>query len=322
MLKSVQDFTKNFFYEKPDKDDIRSVRYEPFKSRKTRNMAPKYHTIRSTARKNRVNRYTRPTSSSRNWNNKTNNKPWHFPRPPTSGIWDSCVKKLPSIKDYIHSVFSNDTETITHLQRSCEDITLQIRNSSRGRYNEHALLRQRIEQSKAFKTKVNELKYDKEQLEKLRRSRKMAPNGCLGDELSPKTIEDDRIFLLKNENRLLKRDLESTKNELDITKKRLEFTLDKNTKYAKEISDLKIQLNDYKLMKLAAKTAPYVERESDIFTQQPNLRSDKLNSEFPFEKGTTEPLHHVSRPARDNFDNLSPISVDYSRYSDSPDIIR
>lgn len=320
MLKSVQEFTKNFFYEKPEDENTRPIKYEPYRSRRPRNMASKYYRISSHARRNRPTRYEHHTSTKKAASTTPQTLNWKLPERPSTGILHRCMKKLPGIKSYIHSVFSNDSDTINHLQKSCEDITLQIRNDDRGRYNEDARLRRRIQQSKAFKTKLHELKYDKEQLEKLRRARKMAPNGLIADELSPKSIENDRIYLLKNENRLLKRDLESTKNELDITKKRLDFTLGKNAKYAQEISDLKLQLNDYKLMKLAAESSQKVEKTNDIFARQPNLHNDKLDDDFPFD-AKAGALHRENRPAKENFDNLSPISVDYSRYSDSPDVI-
>ena len=309
MLESLQEFTKNFFYDSPDHNNKKP--YEPYHSRRLKKVSPNYQSIRANSRRNRIQK---PTSSNYNFNARRRSDIDEGLQYYRSSSNSSSVKgpsRLNRMKNYLMSIFSNDTETINSLKKSCHNISVRRRNTNFDTNNSYLNIKQRIENSDAFRSKLSELKYDKEQLQNLRRSTYrntiMVPN----ENMSHKNLDEDKVFLLRNENRLLKRDLKAKTSELDTTKQRLELALEKNRKYAKDINELKIRLNDY-----------IIENDKSSMRHDTLLNPPTLGK--PFEKKLGQDAnvnkYNITIDLNNNgnmSDSISPVRVDFSRYSDN-----
>lgn len=309
MLESLQEFTKNFFYDLPDHNNKKP--YKPYNTTRSKRVSPNYQSIRVNSRRNRIQK---PTNNNYYFDHRRrsdiNDGSQHYE---LSGNSSSMrhTSRLNRMKNYLMSIFSNDTETINSIKKSCHNISVRRRNTNFDTNNSYLNIKQRIENSDAFRAKLSELKYDKEQLQNLRRSTYrnsiMTPN----ESMSHKNLDEDKVFLLRNENRLLKRDLKAKSSELDITKQRLELALEKNRKYAKDINELKIRLNDYILE-----------------NNKTSMRNDTLLNPRPLRKPyedhlgrkTNENKHNITTDLNNNgnaSDSISPVRVDFSRYSDN-----
>ncbi|SMN21004.1 similar to Saccharomyces cerevisiae YPR174C Protein of unknown function [Maudiozyma saulgeensis] len=315
MLDSIQELTKSFFYDSPKQNDGVQVPYVPYKTRRTRNTAPKYDSIRTNPRRNRVRKSTtsgiKKSRDLRDSRSLTNERSTSCRNGNFGGTLKSYSTKLSNLKDYLFSIFSNDTETMENLKESCHNISVRRKNTNFNSNNSYLNIKQRIENSEAFRSKLYELKYDKEQLKNIRRFNTFNSVLVPKENLSPRSLDDDKIFLLKNENRLLKRDLKSITNELDIVKKRLDFTLEKNRNYMKEINELKLQLNNYNLENSRTYS------RNDVLSNPSRL--GKTSSRDTNRYRTESIDDRINTMINENIDtdNLSPVRVDFSRYSDN-----
>ncbi|CAB4255601.1 similar to Saccharomyces cerevisiae YPR174C Protein of unknown function [Maudiozyma barnettii] len=318
MLGSIQELTKNFFYDSSKQNGRADVPYEPYKTRRPRNIPPKYDSIRANSRRNRIQKSTAnnviKNKKFRDNRSSMNDEMIFYKNGNMSGSLKRYSRKFSNLKDYLFSIFSNDTETLENLKESCYNITVRRKNSNINSNNSYLNIKQRIENSKAFRSKLFELKYDKEQLQNLRRSKGFNPALVLKENISPRSIDDDKIFLLKNENRLLKRDLKSTVSELEVTKKRLNFTLEKNRNYMKKINELKLQLNDYKLENARTHT------KKDTLLNPPNLGKAYNKHIDRHRSESVDDNKNMMTNENIDTDNLSPVRVDFSRYSDNSNV--
>lgn len=311
MLGSLQEFTKSFFYDSQDHE--RKKPYEPYKNKRAKRESPKYQSVRANNRRNRV---LKPTNNSPVFNSRFRRdiherSEYDKVRDTTSRVRQPS--RLNRMKNYLMSIFSNDTETIDSMKESCHNISIRRRNTNFNTNNSYLNIKQRIENSEAFRSKLSELKYDKEQLHNLRRSAYGNPIVTSNENIPHKNLDEDKVFLLRNENRLLKRDLKAKEAELDVTKQRLELALEKNRKYAKNINELKMQLNDYKLEN------DKISIPNDTLYNPPPLRK-------PYEgqfSRTIDKMKYNNIADLSDVDNasdsISPVRVDFSRYSDNSD---
>ncbi|KAG0659663.1 hypothetical protein C6P45_001766 [Maudiozyma exigua] len=311
MLGSLQEFTKSFFYD--SQDHKRKEPYELYKNKRTKRGSPKYQSIRANNRRNRV---LKPANNSPIFNTRLSRDIHERSQYDQVGDTASRVRlpsRLNKMKNYLMSIFSNDTETIDSMKESCHNINIRRRNTNFNTNNSYLNIRQRIENSEAFRSKLSELKYDKEQLHNLRRSAYGNPVVASNENIPHKNLDEDKVFLLRNENRLLKRDLKAKKAELDVTKQRLALALEKNRKYSKNINELKIQLNDYKLEN------DKISIPNDTLYNPPALRKPH---EGQFSR-TTDEMKYNNMTDLKNVDNvsdsISPVRIDFSRYSDNSD---
>lgn len=318
MLNSVQEFTNGFFEDNSHpitrEAIIKNESKEPRDRKIKRRLPPSKYGAKSD-NSHRYEAINKKIQYSRN--RRKNNRKINKPRTITDTV-KQYTKKIPNLTKYLFSIFSNNDETISKLRKSCYNMSINGRYSSFNCGDEYFNIKKRIENSEAFRSKLSELKYDKEQIQKLRRSQDFKSKIFLHENVCAKSIEDDKIFLLKNENRLLKRDLEATLSELNIAKRRLHFTLDQNKRLMKDMDILKIQLNDYELREGKTKITnenvnvnANANGLSSPSSLKPTYRKQRKKHNFNINSLNDDIFRDV-----DNFDNLSPIRVDYSRYSD------
>lgn len=245
-------------------------------------------------------------------------------RPPTH----SSSSGLKSLWNSIRTVFTNEDQNLDLLQLACSNVTSIVpsRKTISGP-EERRQLKERIARSEAFKRKVNQLKYDDDMLQELRRGRSRQRTE---DPYIP-SLTDDQVTLLQKKITQLEKRLKDALEDLQITQKRLKFAKEKNTLLESLLDDANIDRE-------------YVESRRDIKNiQRDNLKPDTELPPSP--RRTVNPLF-TSSPMRNvasreepassatdfynkypkipetealannqRNDSLSPIRIDYSKYS-------
>lgn len=225
--------------------------------------------------------------------------------------------KLSLIFRSLKSIFSNEEVHLRDVQNVCGNINKKVIPTGDDKYCNN--VRNKIEKSDAFKWKINELKYDKVQLNKLKRlsdnSELRSRNYRYG-----RNVFDDKVKLLELENKKLKKELSDRELEVIALKRRLRFSIEKN----------KLLLSDSYLASLSADVIDsdlkpldnFKENESrDIketqhFGASPSIEFSSKddasirNNRFFRE----EELGSLDLDEEKN-KSFSPIRIDYSRYS-------
>ncbi|CCD24327.1 Nbp1p NDAI_0D00130 [Naumovozyma dairenensis CBS 421] len=221
-------------------------------------------------------------------------------------------------------VFSSEEEDLLKLKETCDNITKIIPHNKHLRSDEQSIIRNRVVQSEAFKRKLKEIQYDKTLLQQLQGTK-------LVDDISTKknynknvsgNISDDRVFLLVEKNRELNQTLNETTKELNIIKKNLRFANEKIRLLQSLLSDVD---DDHVIW----------DKKRDVTDNYPKLTSRKENADATA-RGRNENQrrynnlsdnkiykndfdsfpHSVNETQKRNNDSLSPIRIDFTKYSD------
>lgn len=227
----------------------------------------------------------------------------------------------------LKTFFSKEDQDLNLMQRACTNLDAVVTPSkSVSGSEERRQLRERIARSEAFKRKVLQVKYDSEMLKELRVGRARSR----GDEsASAHNLTDDQVTLLQKKISSLENRLKNSQEDLRITQKRLKFANEKNALLESLLDDANIDRE-------------YVKSRRDI----KNIQRDNLIPETdlpPSPRRTVNPLY-TSSPMRTGSkdepaastefynkypkipetevlaknhrsDSLSPIRIDYSKYS-------
>ncbi|CCK70272.1 Nbp1p KNAG_0D05340 [Huiozyma naganishii CBS 8797] len=207
----------------------------------------------------------------------------------------SSGSRMSRMLQNVKSMFSNDAANLDRMKLTSETLTI---GTGRSRAGWDTQMRHKIQQSNAFKRKLSELKYDRQQLMLLRewerfQERNAGPSRSLANNGNMPTLEDDRVVLLQRENERLSRQLAVRDSEIQLLKKRLDC-LESNTK---------LRAKD-ELLDLLSADSNALEEEMDVV---PKHSSSEVHS---LRNGPEAQTTHSAR-------SFSPVRVDYSMYSSS-----
>lgn len=231
----------------------------------------------------------------------------------------------------IKSIFNQEEQDLQNMKHAYSDFRLVNPTYKCNSLNNTTSM---VAQSEIFKKKLLEKKYDDRMRDQLRRGRSKKQSKPLS---GLPTSDSDQIILLKRKLDILETDLERTNKELQITKKKLAFAQEKNQLFESLINDTQVDDNyvksrrrisnlqkDNQNLELKSLSPSPIRRSaiSPLFTSSPirfNLKSDsaskyknehddKFYKKYPNIPQTKQLTRHLE-------ESLSPIRVDYSKYS-------
>lgn len=249
---------------------------------------------------------------------------------------------LSGLYEALKSVFTNDDQTLNLMQRTCGNADELVSRSRLSKEHEERYLRNRISSSRAFKKKLSEINYDRTMLEKLRESGKRLPldssNMTMHRKWQPssESIEDDRIRLLELRCSHKDEQLKTIKKELEITKRKLEFAKEKNTilkailndanvdsDYVKSRRDIKNLQTDNLKPQEELPPSP-VRTVNPLFTSSPVRKTQSQEDTISEKADGKQDTYYNKYPKipetenlarKENNESMSPIRVDYTKYS-------
>lgn len=251
---------------------------------------------------------------------------------------NGLIKKKPPTRDSaggiksmwrsLKTIFSSEEQDLDLMQRACNDVTAMI-PAKRGPSGpeERRQLRERIARSEAFKRKVLQVKYDDQMLTELRRGRsRQRPDDPRGSSLT-----DDQVTLLQKQISHLQTRLKDALEDLQITQKRLKFAKEKNAllesllddsnidrEYVKSRRDIKNIQRDNLIPDTELPPSPR-RTVNPLFTSSPmrNIatRDEPAATASDFYNKYPRIPETEALAKNQRSDSLSPIRIDYSKYS-------
>ncbi|QLQ78630.1 hypothetical protein HG537_0A08780 [Torulaspora globosa] len=226
----------------------------------------------------------------------------------------------------LKAFFSREDQDLGLMQRACTNLDAMVSPSKRlSGAEERRQLKERIARSEAFKRKVLQVKYDNEMLKEIRvgRSRQRT------DETVAHTLTDDQVTLLQKKITHLEKELKNSREDLRITQKRLKFANEKNAllesllddanidrEYVKSRRDIKNIQRDNLIPETELPPSPR-RAVNPLYTSSPMRNGSKDESAATtdfYNKYPKIPETEVLAKNQKN-DSLSPIRIDYSKYS-------
>ncbi|SCW04604.1 LAFE_0H17216g1_1 [Lachancea fermentati] len=240
----------------------------------------------------------------------------------------SRKRQSPSIWEKVKGVFSTEDQELLGMKRAYSDFQLSTHPSP---MQTRSQIQRRIAKSAVLRRKLSEKQYDDKQLEELRRGRKLVRSPKRIGE--PRTFETDQLLLLQHKLETMTHRLSIVEKDLKITKKRLKFSQEKNALLESLLDDANID-NEYvrsrrQIRNIQKENLKPIEGEippspqhamSPLFTSSPmrfNNQSDvRLDEQDKFYHKYPKIPEAELLPNNPD-DSLSPIRVDYSKYSSS-----
>lgn len=217
--------------------EIKHLKYKYMKNRKDRlsngkkvrrlNNSNKYHQIREREDVDETKPIRQPYNSykfKKNYKIKKSN--------PSGGMYkNGGDKRFSKIINGIRDIFTGET---TNMSNSNLSIVPNVNKFNS--MNNYEMIKQQIKDSRAFQTKLNELQYDKLQINKLRqiRKREVVDEDQLGDNKMNYSILNDRYKLLQKENESLKIELYKKDSEIEILQREIQFLKDNSKIIARD----------------------------------------------------------------------------------------
>lgn len=249
------------------------------------------------------------------------------------------IRTLPNTKqksmwDKVKSIFSTEDQDLRAMKQVYSDFKLG------PQYDRDLHTRsqvERIAKSEAFRRKLLEKKYDDKRLRELRRGRSPTRTNSRIHTLS--SDQSDLVILLQHRIHEMEHNLHNLEKELKITKKKLRFSQEKTSLLEGLLDDANVD-DDYvkfkrkitnlqrENVKPASALPPSPEHANTkpldpLFTSSPirfNLPSDHEDQEDPNKHKYYSRYPRIPETEdlnKDNEPSLSPIRVDYSKYSSS-----
>lgn len=264
-------------------------------------------------------------------------------KPPLRGGYMNSVDIKPDTKESrarmvlnaVKSIFSNEDQTLMNMAST--DINKLLRNQGYDKNQEN--LKDSILRSNAFKKKVTELEYNKRMLRDLRRSGVSGNYNIIRDD----DLEEDRYLLLQKKCQKIKKRLHEVEQELKSVQDSLRYSQEMNALLQETLDKANIDdayLKSRRQIKNLQKENVLPERElspsprrpiDPLFTSSPVRKS--RNGEENGSKPKTDYKHSPIKETSNFYDkypklpeteqlaqdkgnhSLSPIRIDYSRYS-------
>ncbi|CCF55743.1 hypothetical protein KAFR_0A03080 [Kazachstania africana CBS 2517] len=307
MMKSIQAFVNDFFHNAENEDERgRQARRSSvvhndmgMRIRKKSNKIRNAHKLRPKEHGNRIGKISgasRNVALSKRYTNKSQ-------------------RSFSTFFKFIKSMFSNDEQNLRRLKNECSNIYVNSPNLESKTNEEYRKIKNRIESSDAFKRKLNELKYDRTQIEKIRKTTRLNKHAR-----SPRKngVLDDRLKLLNKEVQDLKRRLHDKSVELELVDARLDTALKDNKWLRSRIADM--ELTEEKGSNISQHKMPHI---STSFKDSLQYSSPTKFKRYDSNILESDEIKDILKQYGDDKDynsdddtgSLSPIRIDYSKYS-------